>query len=70
MIWYVNSKKGSDTSDGRSMEAAFRTVAHAIVVATRGDSIVLAPGSYDQDLPQQVSAARALDLTVAVAGRD
>jgi hypothetical protein len=70
MIWYVNAKKGSDASDGRSMETAFRTLGHAIAAASAGDGIVIAPGAYDPDLPQKVSAARAAGLTVSVAGSE
>jgi hypothetical protein len=68
MIWYVNSKTGSDANDGRTMQAAFKTLAHAMNVAAAGDTILIAPGAYDQDLPQQVSLARAAHVTVSVAG--
>jgi uncharacterized protein DUF1565 len=70
MIWYVNSKEGSDASHGRTMDASFKTLSHAIAVAAPGDTIVLAPGTYEQNLPQKVSDARAADLTVTVAGSD
>jgi Protein of unknown function (DUF1565) len=68
MIWYVNSKDGSDASDGRTIHAAFRTLAHAIAVATSGDTIMLVPGTYEQNLPQKVGEARGLNLNVTVAG--
>jgi hypothetical protein len=70
MIWYVNPKDGSDASDGRTMQAPFRTLARAIAVAASGDTIVLVPGPYEQNLPQKVSEARAANLTVTVAGSD
>jgi hypothetical protein len=54
MIWHVNSATGSD--------------AHAVEVAKAGDTILIAPGTYDQDLPGQVGAARAADVIVSVAG--
>jgi hypothetical protein len=70
MNWYVNPKGGSDASDGRTMQAAFRTLAHAIAVAASGDTVVLVPGTYEQNLPQRVSEARAANLTVTVAGSE
>jgi hypothetical protein len=68
MIWYVSSKQGSDTHDGRSTLTAFKTLSHAIAVAKAGDTIQVAPGAYDQNLPEQVSRARAASLNVAVEG--
>jgi hypothetical protein len=68
MIWYVNPKTGSDTNNGGSIEMAFRSLAHAVHAASAGDTVLLVPGAYDQDLPQQVSAARVADLTVSVLG--
>lgn len=70
MIWYVDPKIGSDAHDGRSMKAPFKSVAHAVSVASPCDKVLIAPGAYEQDLPQQVSAARARDLTVTVAGSE
>jgi hypothetical protein len=70
MILYINPKHGSDAGDGRTMEAALRTLGHAIATASPGDTIVLAPGTYEQNLPQKVSDARAANLTVTVAGSD
>jgi hypothetical protein len=68
MIWYVNSKQGSDTHDGRSTLTAFKTLSHAVAVAKSGDTILIAPGAYDQNLPAQVSRARAAGINVAVEG--
>jgi uncharacterized protein DUF1565 len=70
MIWYVNSKTGSDANDGRGGDTAFKTLAHAVEVAKAGDSVLLAPGAYDQDLPRRVSVARAANVVVSVAGSD
>lgn len=67
MIWYVSSQ-GSDTGDGRSPGTAFRTLGHAVEAARSGDTILLVPGAYDQDLPAQVSAARSAKITVSVLG--
>jgi hypothetical protein len=68
MIWYVNFTTGSDAKDGRGSGSAFKTLAHAVEVAKAGDTILIAPGAYDQDLPQQVSLARAANVVVSVAG--
>jgi hypothetical protein len=68
MAWYVDPKTGSDRNDGRSAAAAFRTLLHAIEAASAGDTILLVPGAYAQDLPRLVSAARVADITVGVVG--
>jgi hypothetical protein len=70
MIWHVNSTTGSDANDGRGSGTAFKTLAHAVEVAKAGDTVLIAPGAYDQDLPGQVSVARAADVVVSVAGSD
>jgi hypothetical protein len=70
MIWYVSSKTGSDASDGRTPQMAFKTLQHAVDVAKAGDTIMLTPGAYDQDLPARVSAPRAANVVVAVAGSE
>jgi len=70
MIWYVSSNTGSDANDGRGSDTAFKTLAHAVEVAKAGDTILIAPGAYDQDLPGQVSVARAANVVVSVAGAD
>jgi hypothetical protein len=68
MTWYVNPKTGHDTNDGRSLETAFKTLAHAIEAASRGETILLVPAAYDQDLPALVGAARVGKVTVGVVG--
>ena len=68
MIWYVSSREGSDAHHGRSLATAFASVARAIEAASSGDTILIAPGAYDQDLPARISAARAANIVVAVAG--
>jgi hypothetical protein len=70
MHWYINAKTGKDSDDGRSPETAFRSLQHAIEVAKPGDTLVVSPGAYDQDLPRRVSDARAAKLAVVVAGSD
>jgi hypothetical protein len=70
MQWYVDSKSGSDTNDGRGPKTAFQTVQHVLHVAKPGDTLLIVPGTYDQSLPKQVSFLRAANVTVAVAGAD
>lgn len=70
MIWYVNPRTGRDDSDGQSVETAFRNVRHAIGIASRGDTILLVPAPYDEDLPALVSHAKSAGVTLGVvAGR-
>lgn len=68
MIWYVNSKTGSETNDGRTSGTAFKALAQGVAAAKAGDTVVIAPGSYDPDLPARVSAARTANIVVSVAG--
>jgi hypothetical protein len=68
MIWHVSSKDGSDANDGRSLSTAFKTLSHAVGAAKPGDTVMIAPGAYDQDLAAQVSAARAANIVVLVTG--
>lgn len=70
MIWHVNSLSGSDAHDGRNASAAFKTLAHAVEMAKAGDTILIAPGAYDQDLPGQVSVARSANIVVTVLGSE
>jgi hypothetical protein len=68
MIWYVNSKTDSNASDGHSLQTAFKTLQQALDHAKAGDTILIAPGAYDQDLAARVSVARAANIIVAVIG--
>ena len=68
MIWYVNSKTEGDAGDGRSLQTAFKALQQALDHAKAGDTILIAPGAYDQDLGARVSAARAANIVVAVVG--
>jgi hypothetical protein len=70
MTVYVDPRKGSDANDGRALTSAFKTFQKAVEAAQSGDTILLVPGAYDQDLPQRVSAARAGGATIAVVGAD
>ena len=67
MIWHVSSTS-SEVRDGRSSGTAFKTLAEAVAAAKPGDTILIGPGAYDQNLPIHVSAARSANIVVAVAG--
>ena len=68
MIWYVSAKQGNDADDGRSLATAFNSMGRVAEAAAPGDTILIVPGAYDQDLPARVAAARAANIVVAVAG--
>jgi len=67
MIWYVNSN-ASGAQDGRSAATAFKSLAQAIEAGKQGDTILIAPGAYDQNLPAQLGAAHEAGIVVAVLG--
>ena len=68
MQWYVDSRLGDDANDGRGANTALKTVQHVIHAAKAGDTVLIAPGPYDQNLPKQISVLRAANVVVAVAG--
>ncbi len=68
MVWQVNPLVGNDSHDGRSRGTPFESL--SVDTATAGDTILIAPGAYDQDLPVLVSAARAANIAVLVAGSE
>jgi hypothetical protein len=68
MEWYVDSRTGDDANDGRGPKTAFKSVQHVLHVAKAGDTVLIAPAAYDQNLPKQISALRAANVVVAVLG--
>jgi hypothetical protein len=70
MQWYVDSRAGRDINDGRSRKTAFKTLQQAGQVAKPGDTVLVVPGTYDQDMPKQISILRAASVVVTVAGAD
>lgn len=68
MIWYVNPKTGRDDNNGQSVETAFRNVRRAIGAASGGDTILLVPAPYDEDLPALVSEAKGAGVALGVLG--
>jgi hypothetical protein len=68
MEWYVDSRAGDDDNDGRAHKNAYKSVQHVIHVAKAGDTVLIAPAAYDQNLPKQISVLRAANVAVAVLG--
>lgn len=68
MQWYVDSRTGDDANDGSGPKTAFKTIQHVIHAAKAGDTVLIAPGAYDQSLPKQISALRAANVVVSVLG--
>lgn len=48
--YYVDAKAGSDTADGASASAAFKTIARAISVLDAGDTILIRAGLYREPI--------------------
>jgi hypothetical protein len=68
MQWYVDSKRGDDANDGNTAETPFASIQHVVHVATTGDTVLIAPGTYDQNLPKQISVLRQANVVVSVLG--
>jgi len=49
-IWYANGVSGSDSNSCRSAQTACKTIGHAILLASPGDSIMVAPAIYKENL--------------------
>ena len=50
MEWYVDSRTGDDANDGRGPKTPFKSVQHVIHVAKAGDTVLIAPAAYDQNV--------------------
>jgi predicted outer membrane repeat protein len=48
--WYVNGVSGSDSNNCMSALTACKTIGHAISLASSGDSIIVAPTTYTENL--------------------
>ena len=68
MTWYVNAATGSPDNDGRSAETAFKNLSRALDAAAAGDTILIVPAPYDEDLPKLIARAKAANVTVGVLG--
>ena len=48
--WYVDGVNGSDTNDCKSSVTACKTIGHAISLCSSGDTIMVAPATYTENL--------------------
>ena len=53
--WYVDGVNGSDKNDCKTPQTACQTIGHAISLASSGDSIIVAPATYAENLVIGVS---------------
>jgi hypothetical protein len=69
-IWHVNIAGGSNTFNGLSQERAFRTIQRALDVAGHGDTVLVWPGVYREEIVfggKAVTLRSAADAAVLVA---
>jgi hypothetical protein len=55
--WFVNGANGSDSNNCKSSSTACKTIGHAISLAASGDSIIVASGTYKENLRITISVA-------------
>jgi len=53
--WYVDGVNGSDANDCKSPMTACKSIGHAISLASSGDSIMVAPATYTENLTIGIS---------------
>jgi nitrous oxidase accessory protein NosD len=53
--WYVDGVNGSNNNDCKSPQTACKTIRHAISLASSGDSIMVAPATYTENLTISIS---------------
>jgi hypothetical protein len=53
--WYVDGVNGSDSNDCKSRHTACQTIGHAIGLASSGDSVLVAPAIYTENLTINVN---------------
>ena len=53
-VYYVSDGTGNDSNDGRRIQSAFRTIKHALTVATFGDTVNIEAGTYTEIFPLTV----------------
>jgi hypothetical protein len=55
IMWYVNGVNGNDSNNCQTAETACKTIGHAISLALSGDSIIVAPATYTENLSISIS---------------
>jgi hypothetical protein len=53
--WYVDGVNGNDNNDCKSPQTACKTIGHAISLASSGDSVMVAPATYTENLTINIS---------------
>jgi hypothetical protein len=53
--WYVDGARGDDNNDCKSRQHACKTIGHAISLASSGDSVMVAPATYTENLTISIS---------------
>jgi hypothetical protein len=53
--WYVDVTHGSDNNNCKSSQHACKTIGHAILLASAGDSVMVAPATYTENLTINMS---------------
>src|ERR1700731_237273 len=53
--WYSDGLNGNDSNNCKTAEAACKTIGHAISLALSGDSIIVAPATYTENLSISIS---------------
>lgn len=49
-VWYVKGKNGDDTNSCKSWHQACKTIGHAVSLASSGDTVLVAPALYNENL--------------------
>jgi hypothetical protein len=57
-VWYVDQENGDDSRSGGTPATAKRTISGAITNAVRGDTVMVAPGTYAEEETPQLHTSR------------
>jgi hypothetical protein len=49
-VWYVDGVHGSDSNDCKTRQTACKTIGHAISLSSSGDTVMVAPATYTENL--------------------
>ncbi|PTY06484.1 hypothetical protein DB346_00945 [Verrucomicrobia bacterium LW23] len=63
-VWHVDSAKGTDSADGRTPGTAFATIQHAVNLAQPGDTVLLLPGIYYENVAITQGGTEAAPLRI------
>jgi hypothetical protein len=54
-VWYVAGVNGNDQNNCKSLQTACRSIGHAISLAVSGDTVMIAPATYRENLSINIS---------------